>query len=355
MNENPQYLSKQEINEQKSNEIYKNKKKNYKENYFLKKCFSSFKNKNHFSNCTIMNQFIIFFLPITFGVSSFLTILHVYLFDQIFKFDFYTLMKEEYLRYLITDIDDANFDISSIETNSQFEDLGNLMFFKVYFDELISIGLLDGDKIFPNISDISETFFKFLDPVFIQDKSLINFTIPANIAKKYIDGRKDSLSELAKVYYNFYPLISFQTFSIKTYVNQTFLIAYQMNDQNNNISGEPLYFNFPRSNEKTEENNNFYPYNNLIAPKINISKSEHTLLLNDSFYSENWFSKHDYDFRNFSKYFDISINFLHLNINHEGKINKSSIITMQNFYKNNNDKRYIINIIFFIEKKKINF
>ena len=52
----------------------------------------------------------------------------------------------------------------------------------------------------------------------------------------------------------------------------------------------------------------------------------HSELLNNTFYNENWFTIQDYNFRESLKLIDFS--FLHLNINHDGKINKSSIATM---------------------------
>ena len=358
MNETSKSSSKQRIIEQKNKVTNKNKKGKFQVYDIFKCCYNfysslKYRKENNIYNCSIMTQFIIFLVPIAHGIAAILTVLHLYLFDQTFKFDYYTLMKEDYLRYLITDVDDAHFELNFIETKSQFEDLGNLMFFKVYFDELISIGLLDEEKIFPNVSNVTGNFLSYIDTLYSHLRSNTNFTISSNLSQKYIDGRNDSLSELAKVYYNFYPLISFEAFSINTFINQTFLIAYQMNDDNNNISGTPMYFNFPISNGDSLENSNFFPYNNFIAPKISLGKSEHTNLLNDSFYYENWFEKQDYDFREFSKYYEMTLNFLHLNVNHEGRLNKTSVVTIQNFYKNNKGKRFIINIIFYINQKKL--
>jgi len=207
--------------------------------------------------------------------------------------------------------------------------------------------LLDGDKIFPNVSNITGTFFNFLDIIFENDRANTNFSIPGNLSKKYIDERNDSLSELAKVYYYFYPLISFEAFSLENYINQTYLVAYQLNDHNNDVFGEPFYMNFPRPNDDFLGNiNNFSPFNDLISPKINKSKSMHSELLNNTYYNENWFTIQDYKFRESLKLIDFS--FLHLNVNHEGRINKSTIVTMQALLKNNLGKRYIINIFFFI-------
>ncbi len=67
--------------------------------------------------------------------------------------------------------------------------------------------------------------------------------------RKYIDERNDSLSEVEKVYYYIFPMFYFQTFACQNYINQSFLVAYEMNERNN-VIGEQLYFNFPRTNNK---------------------------------------------------------------------------------------------------------
>jgi len=316
---------------------------------YCRKCSSlnDKKQKKCFSNCSIMNQFLIILLPIAHSLSTILIILHIYLFDNTFKLDYFKLIREDYLKYVITDVEDRSFDLRTRIIKNKFEDISNFIFFRVYFEELTSLGLLDGDKIFPNVSSITETFFSFLDIIFENDRANTNFSIPGNLSKKYIDERNDSLSEIAKVYYYFYPIISFEAFSLENYINHTYLLAYQLDDYNNDIFGDPLYMNFPRPNDDFLGNiNNFIAANDLVSPRINKSKSVHSELLNNSFYNENWFIIQDYNFRGSSKLADFA--FLHLNINHEGNIFKYSIATIQAFYKNNLGKRFIINIIFFI-------
>ena len=359
MNETFQNLSERKIANNKN--INKNKKneryhRNLKSSYFFKcfiNCFSLFKNKKKcFSNCSIMNQFLIIFLPIAQVISTFLIIIHIFLFDNIFKFDYFTLVKEEYLKNVIKDVDDAIFDLSTEYIKNHVEEIGNILFFKIYFDELISIGLLDGDSIFPNTSNITQTLFDFMEPILIIDRSNLNFSIPSNMSRKYIDERNDSLSEVAKVYYHIFPMISFQAFAIQNYINQSFLVAYEM-DEENSVIGEQIYFNFPRPNNKIISCNNFNPCNDFISPKINKTKSSHSELLNNSFYRENWFTKQDYDFRESSKFQDMKLSYFHLNINDELKLNQSFVVTLQCFYKNNKGKRYIINNIYFIGKKEL--
>ena len=358
MNETFENLSEQKITDNKNhdkNEV--NEYRNLKRTYFSKcfiNCFSSFKNKkkNCFSTCSIINQFLIIFLPITQIISSFLITVYLYFFDNIFKFDYFTLVKEEYLQNVITDVDNVIFDLSTEYIKNHVEEIGNILFFKIYFEELISIGLLDGDNIFPNISNITQTFFDFMEPLLVIDRSNLNFSIPSNMSRKYIDERNDSLSELLKVYYNIFPIISFQGFAIQNYINQSFLIAYEM-DEENNVIGEQLYFNFPRPNSNIIFCNNFNPCNDFISPKINKTKSSHSELLNNSFYNENWFTKQDYDFRESSKLWDTKLTYFHLNIHYELTLNQSFVVTLQIFFNNNKGKRYIINIIYFIGKKAL--
>ena len=356
MDEIPQ--SSRPRNTEPKNYDINNNKKTIKNSDFIKcliNCYSFSKNKfkKCQSNCSIMNQFIFYLLPFSFLIAFSLILIHIYLFEWIFKFDYYTLIKEEFLRYLITDIEDAHFELSSNEIKSQFEGISNIIFFKLYLDELISLGLLNGEKIYPNISNMTENYFYYADEALINDGGNSIFSIPSILSEEYIDNRNDCFSELAKVYYSFYPLISYEAYSVQTYINQTFLIAYKIDD-NKNIIGKELYFNFPRLNDNFLNNNNFHPYNNFISPKINISKYENSTLINDSFYFENWFIKEDYNFRSLaSDTFDLSLDYLHLNFNHEGKINKTTILIMQTFYKNNNNEKFIINIIYFINQKNL--
>ena len=349
--------AKQKIIEQKTG-VNNNVIKKFQNSDFSKcliKTFSFFKIKtrNFHVHCSILNQFIFYVLPISHLLGIGLVLIHTYIFDNILRFNYYNVIKEEVLRYLITDIDDVHFELTKNEINSQFEDIGNIMFFNIYFDELISLGLLNDEKIFPNISIISETFFKEVDEILKLDGAYSLFSIPSDFAKKYIDDRKDSLSELAKVYYYFYPLISFEAYSVQTYINQTYLIAYEIDDKKN-MKGEEMYFNFPMPSDEFFENNNFHAYNNFISPKPSMSSDNLNELINNSYYTENWYFKEDSMFRKYSsQYFNLYMNFIHLNLVHEGNINKTNIIVLDSYYKNNLNRQFIIEIIYFINQKKL--
>ena len=126
-------------------------------------CFIIKKEKKYKSNYPIILQFLITIVPIVFISLICFIYIYIYLFYSIFKFNYYSLIKDEYLEYLITDIEDINFELNSNEIKNNYEEVGNILFFKLYFEELISLGLLDEDKvkIFPNISDYQKHFINF--------------------------------------------------------------------------------------------------------------------------------------------------------------------------------------------------
>ena len=136
------------------------------------------------SKVPILIQFIILFIPITLIIALGLLFIHLYLFSNVYKFDFYTIIKEGFLRYFITDLDDINFDLNQKKTSLLLEDISNLVFFKIYFDELNTYGLFneEKEKIFPNISFFSEDLYKSLE------LSNTIFSIPKNMSEQYIDA-----------------------------------------------------------------------------------------------------------------------------------------------------------------------
>ena len=317
-----------------------------------KLCSSCYKKmKECSSKISILTQFIIYFVPVILIIVAILIFIHLYFFSDIYKFDFYTIIKEEFLRYFITDLDDINFGLNQRRTSLLFEDISNLVFFKIYFDELSTYGLFDTDKekIFPNVSNIDENIYESLE----QYNTI--FSIPKKMSKDLIDSRNDSLSEVYKLYYYFYPLIATEANSAKTFINQTFLISYPVNE-NNDISGNVLFFNFPRISEDfIQNNNNFYPYNNLIAPRISDCQ-EYEKYKNpndtDEVYTDNWFIYFDCLFRKEPK-LSFYLNFFHLNENNKGNINKTNVVTMQTQIYNNEKQKFILDFVFFLNQKNL--
>ena len=300
------------------------------------------------SKISIINQFILIFFPFLIIIAGLLILIHYALFDLIIKFDFYTVIKEEFLRYFITDLDDINYDLNKKKSSLLFEDISNLAFFKIYFEELNTYGLLNSDKekIFPNVSGFNGSIYESLE----QFNTI--FSIPRNHSEKYIDSRNDSLSELVKLYYYFYPIIASESNAVDAFINQTFFISYEVEDHNI-IKGNESYFNFPRITDEFIQNNNFFPYNNLISPRVlNVANCETNENENseENYLHDNWFVGLDCEYR-IKEENNFSINFFHLNENNRGSINKTLVITLQTHLYNNEDKKFIINIIFFIGQK----
>ena len=339
--------SKNKITKQK----FQNNKRTIKNTCGCFSCCSKFIKtiKECFSKTSILCQFLIIFLPVLLILILFIVITHINLFCDIYKFNFFTAIKEEFLRYFLSDLDDINFDLNKKKISLLFEDISNMAFFKIYFDELNSYGLLNNDpeKIFPNISLYEEDIHKSLE------KFNTIYSIPSKLSQKYIDSRNDSLSELAKLYYYFYPLIATQSNSADTFINQTFLISYKVND-NLDIEGQPLYFNYPRITDDFIQNNNFYPYNNLISPRIAnytyCKLNEESNNVTNKVINDNWFIYFDCLFR-MQKDYDFLMNNLHLNENNRGSINKTNVVLMHTYLYNNENKKYIIDIIFFIAQR----
>ena len=349
-------ISKHSFSSQNQNSKNENMKDNTKKSLINKCCicFCSlivFRKKKCIPKCSIFFQFFILILPVSILLGAILTLIHIHLFNYKFKLDYYTLIKDEYLQYLITDIDDQRFTLRLNEIKTHFDDKGNIFFFKFYFEELISLGLLDEDeiKIFPNISDLSDSLYKSVDKM---SESNNIYTIPANLSKVYIDERNDAFSELSKIYFHFYPIISIEDFKGNSYINQSYLIAYQIDDDKD-ILGNELYFNFPRLNGENLKDNIFCPGNHFISPKISKTDFEEYKLIDNTYYQENWFVEQDYSFRKMSsEEFNLKISFWHMNDITGSTIVKSYIHAMQTYIKRN-DKIFIINIIYYNPQEKI--
>ena len=309
-----------------------------------------------FSRLTILCQFLFFVFPLTFLMYFILIVIHYHAFEKVIKFDFFAAIKNSYLNYLTVELDDLNFEIDSLEIKSSFEELEGFYFFRIYFKELISMGLLnETSKIYPSISDNSETLYETLDLFQNEIKMSSVYSISPNYAKIYIDNRNDSFSEIAKLYYHLFPTISFELYNRELYINQSFLIMYEFDNKTYNVKNDYLYFSFPRfSYEGEDKLSNFFPDNSHISPTISTKNNvTHGKKENNTYYNENWFIKQDYDFRVVSsKVICNKISIFHLNYNYFGKINKTNIISIQN-YETFNNKHYVINYVFFINQNSL--
>ena len=347
------------ISSKKSKQNIKEQIKKFQLFICLKGCFNHLiKNYNYcLSKCSLITQFLLFLVPFSFLLYFAIYFLHYFGFERIFKFDYYYAVEKEYLNYLISDLDDIHFEISSKEIESQFEDIDNLYFFEIYFQELISMGLLDEDppqKIFPNISQNSQTLYQSYDE--FQKDNNINciYTLSEEEVKKYIDDREDNLSEIAKIYYYFLPIITYEAITKKTYINETYLISYEFDYETKEIMGDSLYFSYPSKANEFIITSNFFPTNSIMSPQVSKNKIEHKEKYNNSFYKENWFIQQDYNYRNIANDDNsCEIIFSNLNYDYYGILNKSNIVSLQSYFHSNiNNKAYIINIIYYISQKE---
>ena len=340
--------------------VIKEEIKNFQLFICLKRVFLKISMKWQFyiSKCSLLTQFLLFLIPFILILYFTIFFFHYFGFERIYKFDYFYAVEKEYLKYLITDLDDIHFEICSKEIKSQYEDIENLYFFEIYFQEMISMGLLDEDPyqiIFPNISQNSEYLYKSYDEFNANNKINNIYRIPKQEAEKYIDKRKDGLSEIAKLYYLYMPLITYEYFTKKNFINETFLIAYEFNNETKEVIGEDyLYFAYPLKMDEIEAMNFFYPTNKLISPQISKTKIDHGEKFNDSFYKENWFIQQDYNYRRIAdKQNFYSIKFSNLNYDYYGNLNKSNIISLQTFFHSKeNNKSYIINIIYYVNQRQ---
>ena len=328
----------------------------------IKNIFVWLKNKinNILSSWSILTQMTLILIPCSIIFISLIFFVHYHFYENLYIFNFQKALKEELTDKYITEMDDLHAELDSFVIKENYFDIENQLFFDIYYKELSSIGLLnDSSKTtFPNMSINSETMYLVVDD-FINNTDLINnaFTIPKNISKKNVDDRKgDSIGELAKIYYNMFPIITYGALQMNVYLNRTFFIAYEFDKNNRNVKNNELFFMLPRETNTFNENDNFTPTNYLLNPLINSTHFDHTELIQNSYYNENWFMKQDNIFRESindsqSGYFEISL--AHLNYEYNGNINKSLIISSQQ-YINSNDRHYIINIIFFLNQNNLN-
>ena len=319
----------------------------------LKKYLYKFltKVKTCFSELSILSQNLVFILFFCLVILVIISTIHYHAFENIIKFNFCWAIRIEYLNFVTSELEDIHFEIGSSQIKSSFEEYEDLFFFKVYFKELISMGLLNESlKIYPGISKNSEKLYHDLD---LYQKSLkMNsiYSIPKIEAEKFIDKRNDSLSEFAKLYYHFFPLIASEAYNRNIYINQSFLIIYEYDDTKT-INNDYLYFSFPKSNNELGEVKNFEVFNNYIWPTITTKNEFNQKNKSDNFYfKENWFTKQDYDFRLEASTINNTKIFVdHLNYNYYGKVNKSNIFCLHN-YETANQKNYIFNYIFFVHQ-----
>ena len=309
---------------------------------------------NFFSKCSMLTHLLLILIPVSLLFIFFIIWLHIRFYDDLFRYNYYKGVKEEFLDGYITEINDMQSVLQTLIIKENYLDFENLLFFEIYFNELISLGLLDEENYtFPGISHNSDTLYE----PYQNSSDNCEYTIPREEAKKYIDDRIDSLKELAKIYYYMLPTINYGYKFMNVTINQTYLLAYEFDDEAN-IIGNYLYFAFPKS-DLSNKAKNFVVSHQYLNPMVSERKYNHTEKKDGKYYEENFFKKKDYDFRNYTlsmpnrtncSFSNISLS--HFNFELNGNITKSILSTLQ-LYINHGGKNYMINIIATIQEKEI--
>ena len=153
-------------------------------------------------------------------------IIHFNFYSNLYAFNFSKAFKEEFLDLYITTIDDLKAELTAIVVKETKLDLENQLFFQVYFKELESVGFMDiGNRFTKNLTD-NEGFYSLYSGLNKIDNVDVNFTIEPDIAIYLMDRRsKDNLGQLAKLYYYMFPHIWYESFQMKSIINQSFFFS----------------------------------------------------------------------------------------------------------------------------------
>ena len=327
---------------------------------FMKKCLKSVKNSffRLISKLSFLSQSIIFKIPIIIIILAFLGAVHIFIFEQLYFKNYYNIIKKEYLNKLTNEIDKKSFELDSLEIRKKFDEVEELLFFNIYFKELIDMGLAEerdiniNTHVFESMQIDLSAIYGDLNNITNQAGLNNNYEVPIKDSNKYFFNSNSTMSEFAKIYFYLLPSITIDQIKQNKFLNQSFLIAYEYNDKLNAIEDNKyFYFAYPRSNSLYNSGSNFHPGNIRTNPNIYKSNKKNFTINNNNYNNdfdvENWFSKQDFIFRNNSDNINKSIiSFQHLNYNYYGIINKTFIISMQCYFQNKN-KKIIINLINF--------
>ena len=329
--------------------------------FCCKICFISLKNSffKLISKFSFLIQSIIFKIPILIVVLLLLGQFNAYIFIRLYSDNYYSAVKNEYLNDLTKEIKEKYFELDTLETRSRFDEVEELLFFNIYYKELITMGLVDQKKIgenyiFPPITNRTMSIYSNMNKMTEEIGIHNDYNISLNDIKDNINNSKTIFSELAKVYFYLLPSITVNQEKQYIYLNQSFLIIYEYDDKLEEINKDNyFYFAYPKSSSLYNSGNNFNPGNVKTNPVI-YKSIVHNFIINSNnnndYDEENWFSKQDYLFRNNSDNVNKSIiSFHHLNYNFFGKLNKTFIISLQSYFENKN-KKYIINLINFFHQ-----
>ena len=98
---------------------------------------------NFFSKCSMLTHLLLILIPVSFLFIFLIVWLHLKFYDDLFRFNYYKGVKEEFLDRYITEIIDMQSTLQTLIIKENYLDFENLLFFEIYYNELISRGLLD--------------------------------------------------------------------------------------------------------------------------------------------------------------------------------------------------------------------
>ena len=132
------------------------------------------------SNRSILTQFILILIPFSWTIFFGIFAIHILFYQDLYLFNFYKGVKEEFIDYYITEMDDMYSEINTFVAKEIYINSEDQLFFEIYYKELASIGMLDNSnkKLFPNIAKSSESLYYEIGS---QDKmnSSYKYTIPS--------------------------------------------------------------------------------------------------------------------------------------------------------------------------------
>jgi len=88
---------------------------------------------SYLSKCTIVIQFIVYLIPLSILLLILIYIIHANFYDYIYIFNYSKVIKEEFLDYYITQIDDLKTELTALVTKETKLDLENQFIFPGLF------------------------------------------------------------------------------------------------------------------------------------------------------------------------------------------------------------------------------
>ena len=137
---------------------------------------------NFFAKCSMLLHFLVILVPISILFIFLIFYIHIKFYDDLFRYNYYKGVKEEFYDAYITEIDDMQSTIQMLIIKENNLDFENLFFFEVLYNELIYLGILDETNYtFPGIAHNSEDLYK----IYQTDSVNCEYTIPKEDAKRY--------------------------------------------------------------------------------------------------------------------------------------------------------------------------